>query len=84
MTIQKLDIKKKSTIFEISTPNFLCKFSIPKNFSIPILEQNRGHLLKNFSVLVTYLCPVANLKPHPLDMYCVDVLFTYIYFWKYR
>ena len=63
---QKLDIRKKSKIFEISTTNSLCKFSIPKNLSIPILEQNSSHLLKKFSLLVTYLSPVANLMEHPL------------------
>ena len=64
---QKLDIRKKSTIFKISTPNPLCKFSIPKNISIPILEQNSSHLLKKISLLVTYLSPVANLMQHPLQ-----------------
>ena len=66
---QKLTIKIKATIFEISTPNFLCKFSIPKNPSIPILEQNSSHLLKKNSLLVTYLSPVANLMEHPLTAY---------------
>ena len=70
---QKLDIKKKSTIFEISTPNFLCKFSIPKNPSIPILEQKSSHLLKKFSFLVTYLSPVANLMEHPLILIILEL-----------
>ena len=42
---QKLDNRKKSTIFERSSPNFLCKFSTPKNNNILILEQKISHLV---------------------------------------
>ena len=44
--LQKLDIGKKSTIFEIEPPNFCCKLSIPKNPSIPNLEVKFSRLLK--------------------------------------
>ena len=35
---QKLDIRKKSTIFKISSPNFLCKLSTSYNSIIAILS----------------------------------------------
>ena len=63
---QKLDIRKKSTILKISSPNFLCKLSAPKNPSTPILEPIFGHMVNKLSLLITYLSPVANLKTHPL------------------
>ena len=38
---QKLDIRKKSTIFKISFQNFLCKLSTPKNSNTPVLQYSQ-------------------------------------------
>ena len=42
---QKLDIRKKSTIFKISFQNFLCKLSTPRNPNTPVLEKIIKHLV---------------------------------------
>ena len=63
---EKLDIRKKSTIFKISSPNFLCKLSTPKTPSTPILEPKFGHILNKLSLLVTYLSPFANFADQSL------------------
>ena len=40
---QKFDIRKKSTIFEMVSWNFLCKLSLPKTPSVPNVKQKLGH-----------------------------------------
>ena len=63
---QKLYIRKKFAILEISSPNFLCKLSAPKTPSTPILEPKFGHILNKLSLLVTYLSPFANFRGQSL------------------
>ena len=62
--LQKLDIRKKSTIFEIEPPNFCCKLSIPKNPSIPNLEVKFSRLLKKTFLFVLggplFICHPVN------------------------
>ena len=85
--LQKLDIREKSTIFEIEPPNFFCKLPIPKNPSIPnlkwkqllfrclFLSQNLalGDLVNLCKGLVNLSAPWNNREPeHPFWSYYIS------------
>ena len=66
---QKLDIIKKSAIFKISSLNFLCKLSTPKNPSTSILEQKLGHYLILCSFFFIIFRLVSNFGNQSLDKF---------------